>query len=506
MANDGIIVYVGPSVAIKTIAEGRELMRDGYPDQMLLERGATFAESLGHWKVSGRSKEEPMVIGSFGSALARPQLLTGALDGILTAGGGGSPATIDNLVIEGLAFFPDAYTGTQDCVGARFLRPGQHITIEDCEFKGYAINIVIQGFGGRHFDFAVRRSIIIDAWTIKAQDHSQGLYASNIDTLLLEENLFDHNGWNEAVAGAQADVYSHNVYIDNDCSDVVVAANIIARGSSHGLQLRCGGDISHNLFADNAIALNFGGGNYPDPQGVYGRIFANVIIGGRDIDAQNPRGWAVWIGNTAACYVSSNVICNNTLGTQPQGIILAGNFIGDNAVRNGVHGVTIIENTIYNWGGSIRIEGNDLLVTKIALIDNNVQNNVTADPLVLHELASSALGVNSVMNKFYSVAPKSEWMSVEDGPMSLEEWLQLVRHPESSLMQVLTVANKNSTGQKITYKDPTRSIASYNALLGGTASIGAFMVEARKQSAYNWLGAYTIVPIIRYIRAGLEPA
>ena len=64
--------------------------------------------------------------------------------------------------------------------------------------------------------------------------HPQGLYAYAVDGLLIEENVFDHNGWNEAVPGAGADIYSHNLYIDNDNTGVVVRGNIIANGPRTG--------------------------------------------------------------------------------------------------------------------------------------------------------------------------------------------------------------------------------------------------------------------------------
>jgi hypothetical protein len=56
----------------------------------------------------------------------------------------------------------------------------------------------------------------------------------------------------------------------------------------------------------------------------------------------------------------------------------------------------------------------------------------------------------------------------------------------------------NGTG----YPDPTRSMASYNQLLGGTATLGAFLQEARLQSKTNWRPSYTAQAAVNYVRAG----
>lgn len=54
------------------------------------------------------------------------------------------------------------------------------------------------------------------------------------------------------------------------------------------------------------------------------------------------------------------------------------------------------------------------------------------------------------------------------------------------------------------FKDPGRTLASYNASLGGEASFDAFANEARKQSKTNWRPAYTAERIIPYFREGLS--
>jgi hypothetical protein len=52
--NDGL----SPATPKRTLAAGVALMRHGYPDWLLLERGDVWHESLGQWRKSGRSQSE----------------------------------------------------------------------------------------------------------------------------------------------------------------------------------------------------------------------------------------------------------------------------------------------------------------------------------------------------------------------------------------------------------------------------------------------------------------
>jgi hypothetical protein len=81
--NDGL----SPAKAKRSIAAGVGLLRDRHPDHLLLKRGDTWKEGLGHWKKSGRSAEEPMLVSTYGSAAERPRLLTGAEGAIRTMPG-----------------------------------------------------------------------------------------------------------------------------------------------------------------------------------------------------------------------------------------------------------------------------------------------------------------------------------------------------------------------------------------------------------------------------------
>jgi hypothetical protein len=69
--------------------------------------------------------------------------------------------------------------------------------------------------------------VITDAFTV-TEAHAQGIYVDGVDGLLIEQCLFDHNGWNPAVPGAVATIYRHNVYLQGNTSNMIVRGNIIA--------------------------------------------------------------------------------------------------------------------------------------------------------------------------------------------------------------------------------------------------------------------------------------
>ena len=68
----------------RTIAAGKALMRDNFPDWLLLKCGDTWDEPIGTWPNSGRSLTEPTLISSYGTG-ERPFLRTGTSDGVVPA-------------------------------------------------------------------------------------------------------------------------------------------------------------------------------------------------------------------------------------------------------------------------------------------------------------------------------------------------------------------------------------------------------------------------------------
>ncbi|HZM00724.1 MAG TPA: hypothetical protein VFD43_10775 [Planctomycetota bacterium] len=477
----------------RTLAAGKALLRHQMPDWLLLKRGDVWQEGLGQWTKSGRSPYEPMVVAWYGSSPARPLLQTGTGDGLTVVGGNGAPSSIENVAFVGLHFQAHTYAGTVSCVGARVLNPTTHLLIEDCFFQAYTANLVLQGLGAdRHEDLRVRRCVVVDAWAKHSANigHPLGLYAYAVDGLLIEENVFDHNGWNAGVPDAGPDVFCHNLYIDNGNTDVTVRGNIIANASSHGMQLRCGGTAINNLFVRNAIALGVGGGNHPEPGGVTGLVRGNVILDGKDIDAANPRGWGIWFGNIAQGHAAYNIIAHNSQGHLARALYFAGDAEGDTGPTIGVHDLLVEHNIVRDWGGNLVVEGEAGHFSGLELRSLDVQELTHDEPVLLHFSSSSMASIESGDNRFFvSQLPAPAWTHIQLVDHSIDYWMS-------------QVGDTTSQDVFVNYSAPGVSVESYNALLGGPANLSAFLAQARLQSVSNWRPEYTAVRVNRYVRDG----
>jgi hypothetical protein len=158
---------------------------------------------------------------------------------------------------------------------------------------------------------------------------------------LIEENVFDHNGWHDSIPGAEATIFNHNVYIQvGSTLPITFRANISANASSHGAQLRPGGTAIGNLFVHDPIGLLIATG---------ATVSTNVFTEGNDISPSLPRGFGIDVNpSTAPMSIMNNIIAHEASGSpHGHGISLA----------VGTVGVTATNNIIYQWDNPIIDEG-----------------------------------------------------------------------------------------------------------------------------------------------------
>ncbi len=471
----------------RTIAAGKALMRNGFPDWLLLKRGDVFDENIGHWITSGRSASEPQLISSYGAGTQRPLLRTGNTSGMTALHAGASGPTINHIAVVGIEMWAHTYNGSNNPHGITWMIDATGFTVEDCVIRGYTIDVSFPAWGGRKRDIKLRRNVFADAFAVNGTV-GHGLYMDICDNVLIEENVFDRNGWNPNIAGAVPSMFRHAVYIqsgDAACTGVVVRGNIFSNSASHGLHLRPGGVAENNLFLRNSIAMTLGGGHDPSVGGVTAIAKGNVILDGKNIDSANLRGWGIEMSNVASASVSYNIIANQTLGGFPVPITMnPGNL------AFGVKNSTLERNIISGWGGTIVIDGSASQITGVLLRNNDFNQNVTSEHIIAHLNSANAGGFDSLTNRFRSLAPTNAWMRVGGTSTSLTGWGAIVGDSGSTVLP----ANP--------YPDPTRTIASYHQSIGGTPSHDAFMAQARLQSRANWRVQYTAAAAIAYIRAG----
>jgi len=347
-----IINPINPNTTIypfKTLKAAMGELRSGYPDWILLKRGDTWTnENLGTLSKSGRNVNEPILLSYYGNSGDRPIIKTGDKTGLYVH------RVTSNIAIVGLDFYahkrdphsPDFIDSEISEPGLRFLGGGENILIEDTVVRFFKDNITIESYDGNTFkNFTLRGSIIKNSYSYTS--HSQGLYLAGVDGILIEGNFFDHNGWNLDIPKAEATKYNHNIYIQhsNIGKNVVVRNNIIARGSSHGIQGRPAGLYENNLFIENSISLLIGDNEgHPMDNGFDAIARNNVILRGKKMNTTGN-----WKSTTDA-------IWGMDIDSKSKNTLIEGNIIANvkdqglsQMAMKMVNSVTYNQNIIYKW-------------------------------------------------------------------------------------------------------------------------------------------------------------
>lgn len=221
-------------------------LRDGYPDRLLFERGQVFRESIGRWSLSGRSAQEPMVVGAYGDPSLPPPLFLPGDDrnGLVSASGDGE---VSHVVFQDLRAHanhrdpahPDFKSSETTQVGIWWGRPGEDIRFERVELSHFSNNMNLWHTGNETIrDVTLRDCVFTDAYADHEETgHSQGLYAKYVDGITVERCTFDHNGWHETARRAGRTGFNHNIYF-SQCSNIRVLGSVLSRGSNMGIKIR----------------------------------------------------------------------------------------------------------------------------------------------------------------------------------------------------------------------------------------------------------------------------
>jgi hypothetical protein len=481
---------------VRSLAKAASLVRDNAPDHMLLKAGDSWTENLS-WGKSGRNAQEPLVIGSYGSG-ARPMIKAGSRTALDVAGG-----DVDHLAIMGIHFFahtrdPDApgFQRSTASYGIRFVAGTDGVLIEDVVVDQFTNNILFQGYGGAQNNVKIRRSVITDAYGLEGK--SQGMYATDISGLLMEENVFDHNGWNSDVSGGGATALSHNLYIAADCDNVVIKGNIFADASSHGLQARAGGLIQDNLFLRNPIHMSFGlvNGSQIKAGGVSGTVENNVFMETRAI-GNSYRGWAIELGNIKSATVRNNVISDDGGRGGAAAFSLGfGSNVSNSSQGVGINNLVIEDNLVHKWtqgvtlAGGLRPGGSGYTsLNNLTVRDNEFQKvNWQYHHIVSHWMSANASEENWSNNRYYEDTTTAEWFGIGGSKTSLDAWRNRLE-PTAQNVQV-------------NYSAPDRDIGTYAASIGAGSSMATFLSQARRQGGDSWRTNLTARSVNSYIRAG----
>jgi hypothetical protein len=255
-------------------AIGAKSSQDPASHWLHLEKGYEYEmDNILRSGIRGESELHPMHITAYGSG-DKP-VITNSFAAVAEG--------IENLVISDITFVQ----------GGTFF-PSKNIIMENVTATGKNELSILQTEG-----FTLRNSEIYDihneapsdpdTWR-EGPDRISGIYMGrNTTGVLVENTLFDRNGWEEGYYGLDPDspqapsIFNHNVYIAASVDDLTFRDNISMRGASFGAQFRGGAVIENNVFLDNNSAVYVGGGISSDGsvyKGNYSIYDGNVITSG----------------------------------------------------------------------------------------------------------------------------------------------------------------------------------------------------------------------------------
>lgn len=211
---------------------------------------------------SGPSQANPIVIGNYGDpSLPRPYFKCTS-PFINVFGGGPSNIAIVGLHLSEYQRNPNdpAYNPNANATdGIRWITNSNDVLIENCLIEWFQMGVVIE----QGSNYRLRRNVIRNCYSSSSADAS-GAYIGPVDQLLVEGNIFDHNGYLPGGNSGRS-VRDHDLYTYN-CTNITIKNNIFARASSMGI--KCKGEgaasashnitITGNLFAGDGIGLTFG--------------------------------------------------------------------------------------------------------------------------------------------------------------------------------------------------------------------------------------------------------
>lgn len=221
----------------RTVAAGLKLLRNQQPDWLRLKAGDVFLPE-GDWRIEttgGPAADKKTVITSYGEG-ARPVLKNGRM------WYGSSTKPLTHFAMVGLDFYasyrdpdsPDYQQGSAGAMAAQFLVSDAAATgsddwlFENNRFRYYVSNVQINGSLTSAIpttlkNVTFRRNVVIDA-------EEFGLQLYNTTNGIIEENVFERNGWKNRT------VQLHNVYVST-AANLRVTNNIFSRGGNMSIKI-----------------------------------------------------------------------------------------------------------------------------------------------------------------------------------------------------------------------------------------------------------------------------
>jgi hypothetical protein len=311
--------------ALRLSGNGRAPGTPKYPEWILFERGGSYDLEGVPLNINvsqgGPDPSRRRVFAAYGAtSKARPRIFSSRdLSSAVQLWGerGGS-----NVALMSLDLSSGGMIGLDLRVGS------SDILVEDTLLR--SLGSAQSGSGNLIF----RRNVVHGAH--RAKGHIQGLYMQGVGRALLEQNVFDMNGYMEDpfdpstwTASAFSTLtpgempigtglqptrtwFSRNLYLSS-YQDLKVVRNIISRGGAGGsVQMRVGGVAEENVFLFNHSALKVGHDQSDRTKLKYARVSRNLVL--HDDLLLPPGGYggglAIGIGSNQEALVDDNIVAH----------------------------------------------------------------------------------------------------------------------------------------------------------------------------------------------------
>lgn len=510
-------------------------MRNGYPDYVLFKRGDRWNDGGLTISTKGRSANERAVIGAYGdTTLERPLIVNGGTNlnksaylALLDLHLNRSDRNPDSADFVGFNKVDDGTKG----IGATLASPEGGFLIEGCWFEWFANNVIqsLAYDADKHLlpvsDIIVRRNIFNNNYSTTA--HAQGIYAA-YSSMLVEENIFDHNGWYKQGDGAttaegKATLFNHNTYFV-DSTDTIFRNNLFLRSSSIGTkftsntmveegipnQIRAWNIlVDNNFYAEGEVVISLGGNKDQDN----GPRWANIIVYnnvataiGRTFPTSRTLGWGIGISDWKGGLVQNNLMFNwgkKDVYTNTYGLNAAGHLTNTIIDSNIVYGIATNTCAVKLTNESGNFENPS--VDNITFTNNEITLTEDLNGSVMHHLIKPTEQTFANNTYWLKNANDDGWFMTS----SYYSFDGITDNRTVTFPQLMSVQEDNtSVQQEIDYVDTTRTIggylqsANYASGLNSDTEMDKLVALLKTQRKGNWSGDLTAAALNSYFRAG----
>jgi hypothetical protein len=354
--------------------------------RILFNAGDRWGEGLSI-PFNGKAKDAPLIVGAYGdiAAKGRPQFRPYSQHGVATNGKANLAILDLHLRADRRAPGDANFDGRNPIDGVSCLNSANVALIGNL-IEFFRMNIVAQDTVGNDRsatnyatdNLLIARNVVCESHSVTT--HSNGAYVHRYRNVEVCENVLDHNGWIGELPKpiTKPTMYNQNVYITGENWNVSAWGNVSANAAATGFQHRCGGDHFGNLYLMNPVGFTWGLVNGDGPQdtdGVEGEVYANVVIGGRELwdnEKYAKRGIGTSAANMFRAHWHDILWANDTQGVlpalsfeKPDGVyegrtVGVQNFLGERLIAyNWKHGV-YVEPQLDGNGPSRQFKNNTL--------------------------------------------------------------------------------------------------------------------------------------------------